>query len=160
MVEVYCDSCGEEIVGRHYCVIEVEHSSERFHYHSGECFERMVGILRDARTWVEHGEGSGLVWRLVEAEREAPAEERVDPAERAKRIAKGTPIFGRGLPSASEQALYRHNIITLQETAEYPRERVAAIPGVGPKTLRKLDELLAEHGLAWPRQLRTARAAS
>lgn len=45
---------------------------------------------------------------------------------------------------------HRYDVRTLHELVkELTREQVAAIPGIGPARMRRLDAAVAEHGLAW-----------
>jgi hypothetical protein len=41
------------------------------------------------------------------------------------------------------------DLATLEELAGQPRERITAIPGLGRKTMQKLDAAMAERGLNW-----------
>ena len=41
------------------------------------------------------------------------------------------------------------DVITLEDLPRYRRDAIAAIAGVGPKTMVELDEALAEGGLEW-----------
>jgi hypothetical protein len=64
----------------------------------------------------------------------------------------GTPLRDLGVVGgkAYDELHFRHDILTLQELVkELTREQVAAIPGLGPARMRRLDEALVEHGLAW-----------
>ena len=40
-------------------------------------------------------------------------------------------------------------IITLEDVVQHTRDEVAAVRGVGPLTMEKLDAAIADRGLAW-----------
>src|SRR4051794_18997645 len=68
---------------------------------------------------------------------------------RRRRERAGTPLRSFRLPGDAGRAFYRMDIVTLEDLAQYPRSEIAAIEGVGRKTMQQLDLALAEHELTW-----------
>lgn len=51
----------------------------------------------------------------------------------------------------AQAAFHEVGISTLDEVAKFSRSQVAALPGVGAKTMVRLDALMDEHVLEWSR---------
>lgn len=64
-----------------------------------------------------------------------------------RRIDGGTHLFW--LNDQFWGGLNKAGILTLEEVAKKPREEIAAIKGVGPVTMAKLDAALAVEGLSY-----------
>jgi hypothetical protein len=66
-----------------------------------------------------------------------------------RRYARGFPLY-RLLNAKATSALYGLGCLTLEELAEtLTRDQVAGTKGVGPKSMQKLDEAMAERGLVF-----------
>lgn len=63
-----------------------------------------------------------------------------------RRISRGTPVYKVGIDRASWR-LWDRDLLTVEEVAERSRSEIAAIPGVGRVSMRKLEAALAERGL-------------
>jgi hypothetical protein len=73
---------------------------------------------------------------------------KIDSDKRRERA--GTPLRSFHLLDRVLMTL-RHDMdsVTLEELAEHPRKEIAALDGIGRKTMQKLDLALAEHELTW-----------
>ena len=66
-----------------------------------------------------------------------------------------TPIYKCRLVPQATSALERYlgdpvkDLITLEDAAQRPRDEIAAIDGVGPQSIDKLDAAMAKAGLTW-----------
>lgn len=66
-----------------------------------------------------------------------------------QRFASDTGFHRLGLATRPRHSLRKAGIVALEDLAVTSRGKVAAISGVGPRTLARLDAKLAEHGMSW-----------
>lgn len=71
----------------------------------------------------------------------------IERREEWARFDRGTPVFATA--GSQYEALLKADLYTLEEVAAKPRGEVAAIRGIGPRTLARLDAELADRGLSW-----------
>jgi hypothetical protein len=78
-------------------------------------------------------------------------EARIESTFERERI--GTPLRGlvKGPAYDALTLSYRDglDLVTLEEVARTPREKIAELGGVGTKTMRKLEAAMADEGLTW-----------
>ena len=105
--------------------------SFQFHHGSGpiddSCFWQMCELLRDRAELGEKGLQTGLQWRLVDV----------------NDIPTVKVVGGKYYPLA------RAGIDTLGDVALRTEAEVAALPGIGAKTVADLRQALETHGLAF-----------
>jgi hypothetical protein len=76
---------------------------------------------------------------------------RIDSDKRRERA--GTPLRSVRLQDRVRQTLtWRMDVVTLEDLAQHPRREIAALDGIGRKTMQKLDLAFAEHELTWREQ--------
>lgn len=144
-VEYRCGRCGEAIPLEALVVLQAARAytpgpasvlaprepdpAPEFHYHAGDCFEWACEMLRDRERAAISGEPSTMTWRLVdEADTEVYC------------------VTGRS------DCFRRVGIRTLGDAALWREQDLAALPGVGPKSLADLKEALANRGMAFADQ--------
>lgn len=94
----------------------------------------------------------GILQVIVGVEKTAAFEQRVYWAARDRereRQGSGTPLYTVGLPLTEGRHLYAEDLETLEDIAAKSREDIAAMKGVGPVTMRKLENAMDDHGLTW-----------
>lgn len=104
---------------------------------------------RDVRKLKERGLTDSLaIGYRLSPRGEALLDHEDGPRERAPRR-EGTPV-PRTVGAPATRALRAEGLHTLEDVAARRRDDLAALHGVGPVALERLDAALAEHGLAWP----------
>jgi hypothetical protein len=59
-------------------------------------------------------------------------------------------LYNLGVPKRGRDGLRENaDLLTLEEVSAWPRDKVATVDGVGPKTMKKLDAAMADRGLFW-----------
>jgi hypothetical protein len=64
------------------------------------------------------------------------------------------------VPYPANQRLIDHDFLNLAEVSEARRSDVAALPRIGRKSMEKIDQALAEHGLMWEPESTDAEAVT
>jgi len=73
----------------------------------------------------------------------------IEQRELEERWASGMPVYRlRGI-GVQGWRLTEADLYTVEEVAAKPRAEVAALPGVGRATLRRVETAMAERGLSW-----------
>jgi hypothetical protein len=73
---------------------------------------------------------------------------RIDATKRRERA--GTPLRSFHLRDRVQMTLmHRTDSVTLEELVQHSRSEIAALDGIGRKTMQRLDLALAEHELTW-----------
>lgn len=71
----------------------------------------------------------------------------IDRRDLEERFESGTPVYK--VAGARFDMLLEADLYTLEEVAGKPRAEVAAVPGVGPVTLSRLEAAMAKSNLSW-----------
>ena len=111
--------------------------------------EQFAELRREAQEskWLAHV----VLQQLVGKEKADRALEYVrgfiEDHERWERFGDGTPVYR--FAGAKFDCLIEADLYTLEEVAARPRAEVAAVRGVGPVTLGRLEAAMSESGLSW-----------
>jgi len=167
-VTVFCDWCGElmelddhddplgliasgrgqdgnfffEKIGLHY---HARHGDEDC------CLEQVRQLLEERAGWAHDQDQESREWRLVpRVKRTRPEDGCPRDDEFRRRAEAGTALYKLGgLQYQVQDALRKANVVTLEELAGRSAKEAEAIYGVGPRSMRRLEELLTSRGMAW-----------
>jgi DNA-directed RNA polymerase alpha subunit len=74
---------------------------------------------------------------------------RIEEEAKFQRFIAETRLYKLDLNWKAREALEAVDVLTVEDAAARSREELAAVPGVGPRTLERLDAEFAERGLAY-----------
>ena len=66
-----------------------------------------------------------------------------------RRFIADSGLYRLDLDTKARQALRKVDVVTLEEAAARSREELAALRGVGPRTMERLDAAITERGLSY-----------